>query len=497
MDATQTVNDPEPFDPGLTERDREALAPRFEVQREVGRGSMGVVYRARQRNLDRPVALKVTRPGAAPDRFLREARLLAQIRSPHVVVVHDCDVLPSGAPVLVMEWVEGSDLLRRIRAEGGPLAEDAVVVWMRQTCEGMQAAADLGIIHRDFKPSNILIDDKGDARVVDFGLARSDHHPDLTVSFGLMGTPAYMAPEQARDPRGVDTRADVYSFGAAFYHALTGAPPFEGDNLSAILARHRSEPLTPPRACNPKLSARINDVLERCLAKAPADRFQTFAALRRQLEPGDDPASPWESGDDAPLAAVFARYQQRRALYLERIAELHEPDAYHFPEGRVLRVLAADLARQQVDAVVSSEDSALSMGGDGEQPTGLASVLRLAAGRDYVREARRLGPVRLGRVLVTSAGDLPARYVFHGITLAADKADWVCPSRDLILEILHNCFYHAETLNVQSIALPLLGTGAGGFSRAVCLDTMFRCLARALLRGMTPVREARIVLFRR
>jgi O-acetyl-ADP-ribose deacetylase (regulator of RNase III)/tRNA A-37 threonylcarbamoyl transferase component Bud32 len=497
METTVTISDPVPLDPGLTEQDREALAPRYEVLREVGRGGMGVVYKARQRALQRTVALKVTRQSLASDRFLREARVLAQIRSPHVVVVHDFDVLPTGAPVLVMEWVEGSDLLQRMRSAEGPLDEGETTAWMRQTCEGMQAAADLGIIHRDLKPSNILLDAGGLARVADFGLAYSRQHPDQNLSAGLTGTPAYMAPEQALDPRGVDTRADVYSFGATFYHALTGSLPFEADSIHALMAKHRTEPLTPPRTRNPKLSERVNDVLERCLAKAAADRFQSFAALRRQLDLSGADASPWESGDDAPLAAVLSRYQQRRPFYLERLAELQEPDEYVFEGGRTLRVLVGDLAAQAVDAVVSSEDSLLSMGGDGPIATGVASALRLAAGRRYVEQARRFAPVRLGRVVATYAGELPARFIFHGITLGADVSRWVCPSRDLILEILDGCFYHADTLNVQTMALPLLGTGAGGFSRAVCLDTTFRALARTLLRGLTPVREARIVLYRR
>src|SRR5262245_2645738 len=262
------------------------LAARYEVLEEVGRGGMGVVYRARQKTLGRQVALKVTLTEASSERFLREAQLLAQIRSPHVVTVYECEVLPDGQTVLVMEWVDGNDLQQLMRQRGGPLPEAEVVPWMRQTCAGMAAAAGLGIIHRDLKPSNILLDADGRARVADFGLARGPEGAlDLTLlGRGMMGTPYYMAPEQAENPRGVDTRADVYSFGATFYHALTGMPPFDGETAFTVLFKHKTEPLIPPRVRNPRLSERLNELLERCLAKSPNDRFPSFAEVRRNLE---------------------------------------------------------------------------------------------------------------------------------------------------------------------------------------------------------------------
>jgi len=485
--------------PGLTSQARQALTARYELYDEVGQGGMGVVYKARQRTLDRQVALKVTKPGISTARFLREARLLAQIRSPHVVAVHDCDVLPDGFPVLVMEWVEGCSLALLIKARHNrPLDENRVLAWMRQTSEGMLAATELGIIHRDLKPSNLLIDSHDQARVADFGLARGrEAATDLVVSVeSLLGTPYYMAPEQAEDPHTVDTRADVYSFGATFYHALTGVTPFIGNTAFSVLFKHKTEPLIPPRARNPLLSEHLSQFLERCLAKNPNDRFQSFAEVRRFLDTGPGEPSPWEACEDPAVAAYLARYQLRRDLYLNQPDQLQESDTYEFSGGRRLRILGGNLAEQEADALVSSDDAFLSMGSRIANPRGVATALRLAAGPEYVAEAQRLIPVRLGRAVVTSAGRLKARFVLHGITLAGKVEDWILPSRDLITEILASCFYHADTLNVQTIALPLLGTGAGGFSREVCLDTTFRFLARTLLRGLTSVREARIVLFR-
>jgi serine/threonine protein kinase len=473
------------------------VASRYALLGEVGRGGMGVVYRGRHNTLDRQVAIKITLPGAPQERFLREARLLARINSPHVVIVHDFDILPDGSPMLVMEWVEGKTLLDVLTEKGGCLPEDQALAWMRQTSHGMLAAAEQGIIHRDLKPSNILVDDQGKARVADFGLARGPQNPDdLALSLqGMMGTPYYMAPEQAEDPRGVDTRADIYSFGATFYHALTGEPPFKGETVFSILFKHKTEPLISPVAKNPILQPRTSELLERCLAKNPNDRFQSFAEVLGLLEPARSAASPWDASDDARLTPYLARYQSRREIYLNRRDLLPEPDVFDFPGGRTLQVLCGNIVQQQVHALVSSDDEDLTMGGPYEHVRGVAKALLLAAGPQLLEEAKRYVPVRPGRAVVTSAGNLPARYVFHGVTLGASRDPSVRPSRDLISEIMTSCFYQADSLYVQSIAFPLLGTGTGRFSEDVCLDTMFRFLARTLLHGLTCVREARIVLF--
>jgi serine/threonine protein kinase len=464
---------------------------RYEILGEVGRGGMGVVYRARHKKLDRQVAIKVTLPGAPPERFLREARLLALIRSPHVVAIHDFDVLPNGCPMLVMEWVEGGSLHHAMQARGGAVPEEQVLPWMEQICAGMLAATEQGVIHRDLKPSNILLDGQGRARAADFGVARGPaSQADLTLTTqGMLGTPFYMAPEQAEDPRGVDTRADIYSFGATFYHALTGTPPFTGETAFSVLCKHKLEPLISPRSRNPRISERTSELLERCLAKSPNDCFQSFAEVLHQLKPAPAAASPWDASEDTALAGYLARYQQRRATYLHPRYTLDEPDQYVFPDGRTLSILRGSLIDQEVDALVSSDDEELSMSG------GVSAALLRAAGPGMRAEALRYVPVRLGRAVVTSAGGaLKARFLFHGVTLDYSRQQ-LCPSRDLISEILASCFYHAESLHVQTIAFPMLGTGTGGFSRAVCLDTMFRFLARTLLHGLTPVREARIVIF--
>lgn len=466
------------------------LSPRYEILEEVARGGMGAVYRARQRSLEREVAIKAALPGASPERFLREARLLARVQSPHVVAVHDFEVLPDGSPVLVMEWVEGGDLAQAMRRHGGCLPEAEALPVMRQACLGMLAAAAEGIVHRDLKPTNILLDSGGSAKVVDFGLARAparDVDSASSVAGQLLGTPFYMAPEQWEDPHQLDTRADVYSFGATFYHALTGVTPFAGKTAVAVLFQHKTEPLISPRARHPGVSEATSQVLERCLAKSPADRFPSFAELLRALEPAAPPA--WGGEDDPALLPVLERYRSRREVYLLRLLGPEEVDEYAFPGGRRLLVRRGDILEVEAEAVVSSDDGSLTMS------DGVARAIREAAGPELVRQARRYAPVRAGRAVVTSGGQLRARFVFHGTTLEPSRDHSRTPSRDLIREIMESCFYHADSLYVERIAFPLLGTGTAGFDEGVCLDTMFRFLARTFQHRLTGVREATVVLY--
>ena len=463
----------------------------YQIAGVSGQGGLGIVYKAWHEKLRCNVAIKIIANGASVGRFRREAQLIAQIHSTHVVAIHDFLTLPDGRPALIMEHVEGIDLGRWMIAKDGPLDEAEVLPWMRHVAEGMQAAAEVGIIHRDLKPSNILIDSRRRAKVGDFGLGRgpAELSDDLTRSGDMLGTPNYMAPEQAEDPL-VDTRADIYSFGAMFYHALTGVPPFDGRTPFSILYKSKTEPLVSPRSRNPKLSGWISDFLERCLAKSPADRFQTFAEVLRQLEQlSSDAASPWDTSNDPRSAPYLKTYKANRDSYLNGPPVEGECGRYEFLRGRLLRIIRGNLIDQKVDALVSS--SFWDLPGD----FGVSRDLLEAAGWEIRREATGLAPVRPGRVAVTSAGNLPARFIFHGVTDGMYARTWVAPSRDLIAEIMTSCFYHADSHNVQSIAFPLLGTGAAGFSRDVCLDTMFRFLVRTFLSGLTCVREARIVVY--
>lgn len=466
----------------------DVVLARYEILREVGRGGMGVVYAAKHKELDKPVAIKLSLPGIAVERFRREAQLLAKISSPYVVAVHDYDVASSGAPILVMEWIDGRDLHSILKEASGPLPEEQVRIWMTQVCQGMQAAAERDIVHRDLKPSNVLIDSAGRARVADFGLARVVRQESgVTRAHTMMGSPHYMAPEQADDAMRVDARADVYSFGATFYHAATGSPPFPGGSALELAFKHKTEPLISPKARNAQLSDLLNDVLERCMAKRPEQRFASFTEVQALLT-GGPVTNAWDAPQDKNLAPHLERYRSRKAAYLDRGAEID--DVYEVARGRRLRVMTGTITTQDVEAIVSCDDDVLTMSG------GVSAAIRKAAGPQVFQELRRYVVVQPGRAVVTSAGNLMPRYVVHAITLGKRGAS-VRPSRDLIIQLMGSCLYHAVTLEVTTMAFPLLGTGTGGFSPEVCLDTMFQYLARQLANGTTLLHEIRLVLFRK
>jgi serine/threonine protein kinase len=465
------------------------LSTRYELLGEIGRGGMGVVYRARHRQLDRLMAVKLIRPGLDADRFLREARLLAKVRSPHVVAIHDCDVLLDGSPMLVMELIDGTDLRKLIQAAGSPLNEDAVLGWMRQTALGLLAAADMGITHRDVKPSNLLVDSHDQVRVLDFGLARA-HGEDLglTMTGSQLGTPHYMAPEQAEDPRSVDTRADIYSFGATFYHALTGSPPFTGETPFSILFKHKTKPLMAPRARNPVLSKVTAELLERCLAKSPGERFESFSELLRFLQPVPVGGSPWQPAANEGLSEHIERFRAARSCYLSRQLSPNEEHEYKFAGGKTLRILVGDIVQQSTDAIISSDNSYLTMDG------GCARAIASAAGESVPAWASRMTPVLPGRVVVTPSGSLPTRFLFHAVTNGYIGRVYHA-SRDVLIELVAAIFYQADTLSVRSLAMPLMGSGGAGLSDEVALDTIFNAVARHLQRGLTGVNEVRLVLF--
>lgn len=250
--------------------------PRIEILEFLGRGGMGVVYKARQKQLDRIVALKVLAPEFAQDpafseRFSREAKALAKLSHPHIVAVHDFGVTESGQYYFVMEFVEGTNLREVIRAK--KLSPSEALAMVPQICEALQFAHEEGIVHRDIKPENILLDKKGRVRIADFGLAklmgrlRSDD--SLTANGQRMGTPHYMAPEQMEKPLSVDHRADIYSLGVVLYEMLTGELP---------LGRFE------PPSHKVQIDVRLDEVVLKTLEKEPGRRYQHVSEIRSDVE---------------------------------------------------------------------------------------------------------------------------------------------------------------------------------------------------------------------
>lgn len=277
--------------------------PGYQVLEPLGAGGMGEVYKARQLSLDRLVAIKVIRPERLADRsivarFLREGRAAARLAHPNIVTIFDA-TQTADAPFLVMEYVPGVDLGQLV-AQYGHFPVAVACDYARQTCLGLQHAHDRGLVHRDIKPGNLLrADDGGLIKILDFGLARVEEVAGdfSTTSMIMMGTPDYVAPEQAFDPPSADSRADLYALGCTLHHLLTGQPPFPGGSAMSKCMRHKQEAPCPVHELRPEVPLALSGVVARLLAKRPADRYQTAAeaaaALAQFCQLDAAPAPVW------------------------------------------------------------------------------------------------------------------------------------------------------------------------------------------------------------
>jgi eukaryotic-like serine/threonine-protein kinase len=260
-----------------------ALAGRYSIVRELGRGGMGVVYLAHEVHLDRLVAIKLLPPEKADrpqlrERFLREARLAARLSHPHIIAIHAVDEA-DGFVFYVMSYVEGETLAERVRTRGPVSASDGVRL-LREVAWALGYAHTMGVVHRDVKPENILIEfATGRALVADFGIAAvaGDASAD-----GVSGTPEFMSPEQALGGD-VDARSDLYGLGATAFYAFSGRPPFEGRNATETLARQVTESPPSLAALGLAVPRKLASLVDQCLAKEPANRPASADALAEQL----------------------------------------------------------------------------------------------------------------------------------------------------------------------------------------------------------------------
>jgi serine/threonine-protein kinase len=259
----------------------------YEVQAVLGRGGMGVVYRARHLRLQRTVALKMLLAGPSAtaeerERFLREARAVAGLRHPNIVQVHDVNEV-DGQPYFTMEYVEGGSLAQKLAGAPQPARQAAVLV--ATLAEAVQVAHQGGIIHRDLKPANVLLAADGTPRITDFGLARQlEGGGEITLSGVPMGTPSYMAPEQARGQReAVGPATDVYALGAILYEGLTGRPPFRAETAVATLQQVVADEPVPPARLNPPVPRDLETICLKCLHKEPHRRYAGAQALADDL----------------------------------------------------------------------------------------------------------------------------------------------------------------------------------------------------------------------
>jgi eukaryotic-like serine/threonine-protein kinase len=295
-----------------------ALSDRYVIERELGRGGMATVYLARDLRHDRPVALKVLHPELSqvlgPERFLLEIRLAARLQHPHIVSVHDSGQTSAatqhGAPLLwfTMPYIEGETLRQRLTRERQLPVEDALRI-TREVALALDYAHRHGVIHRDIKPENILLCD-GQAMVADFGIGRvTGPSPDerLTETGIVVGTVAYMSPEQAAGEREVDARTDIYSLGVVLYEMLTGEPPYTGATAQSIMAKRFTGDIPSIHRVRPAVPASVERAALQALATVPADRFRTAAEFSQALSAaGAVPADRTAAG---PSTAIRTRWR--------------------------------------------------------------------------------------------------------------------------------------------------------------------------------------------
>jgi eukaryotic-like serine/threonine-protein kinase len=292
------------------DRLRAALADRYRIERELGRGGMATVYLAHDRKHERLVALKVLDAEHAstvgPERFQREIRLAARLQHPHILPVFDSGETETGQLWFTMPYVDGEALRDRLRREGQLPLDEALRI-AGETAQALQYAHEQGVIHRDIKPENLLLTRDGNTLVADFGVARALGAGEALTQVGVaVGTPAYMSPEQASGEK-LDARTDVYSLGCVLYEMLAGEPPFTGPNTQAIIAKRFATTPTRIRVVRPEVPQGIDDALARALARAPADRFASAAELRQALRSGTTPSGTGTFAAPAPLRPIISR----------------------------------------------------------------------------------------------------------------------------------------------------------------------------------------------
>jgi hypothetical protein len=415
-DATRPDRQWGPSTP-LTPEELGRRLPELEAFELIGPGGMGTVYKARHRDLDRPVAVKVLHAHLQDDatfaeRFVREARTLARLDHPNIVRVYDFGHR-EGVYYLVMEFVNGATLREAIVA-GGMAPKDALALVPR-ICEALQYAHDQGVVHRDIKPENILLDRSGAVKIADFGLAKLTGvgSTRLTQTAQVMGTPHYMAPEQIEYPTEVDHRADIYALGVVFYEMLTGELP---------VGRF------PPPSKKVEVDVRLDEVVLRTLEKEPSLRYQQASDLCTAVESLSDPGAPRcrERRRRRRSRVDDYEYRSKRTLWgFPLIHVVHSGD----PSGQRMRLARGIIAIGDVAvgviAVGGFAFGGVTVGGMG---AGLVSISGLSVGLLFALGGIALGGFSAGGVAFGFVTNAPGPDFPTGLSLLSlspETVEWV------------------------------------------------------------------------
>ncbi len=363
----------------------ERVAGRYDIADLLGRGGMSSVYRARDRILERDVALKVLHERYADDpeyveRFRREARAIARLAHPNIVTVIDRGQV-EGWEYIVFELVRGENLKEVVRARGPLPVADALAL-VHQAARGLAFAHEHGVVHRDVKPQNVLVDPDGVAKVTDFGIARAvGVDESLTETGTILGTSDYLSPEQAVGKR-VDERSDQYSLGVVLFELLTGEVPYPGESMLVVAMRHVNDPVPSVRERRPDVPPRVEELVHRAMAKAPEERFPSMDAFIAALEASIlDEGGPAADDDDgatrilAPVRPPTSPTPERR-----RDKRRERPPRRRSVPWRLLAALAVLAAAALLIGALATGRFDLAGGGGGQAGGG---GVRVSAIRDH------------------------------------------------------------------------------------------------------------------
>jgi len=324
------------------------LEGRYRVATKIATGGTSTVYRGLDTRLDRPVALKVMDSRYAGDeqfltRFQLEARSVARLKDPGLVAVYD-QGLDARHPFLVMELVEGGTL-RELLTERGPMPPHAVAAVLRPVLGGLAAAHRAGLVHRDVKPENVLISDEGDVKIVDFGLVRAVAEAGITSTSVILGTAAYLSPEQVKDGN-ASPRSDVYAAGIVAYELLTGQTPFSGDTSLSVAYQRLDTDVPPPSGVITGVPAQFDDLIERATARNPVDRYADAQQMGAELDAIADALQLPDFRVPTPRNSAQHRSAAAQRSHVttdqRRTPDLRQPPAARPPVHRPTRQLIRD-----------------------------------------------------------------------------------------------------------------------------------------------------------